>query len=97
MAEEHKKLLSLSPLRGRISSQMVAVNLDAMIPTVQDQQLPLRSEGDAHWTGEPLSDKDTIAAPLGEVENLLATAVSHDEIPTRIHTHAGDTAEILVL
>lgn len=63
---------------------MVAVNLDAVIPTVQDQQLPLWSEGNAHRTGEPLSNKDTVAPTLGEVEDFLATAVSHDEITTGV-------------
>lgn len=76
---------------------MVAVNLDAVIPTVQDQELPFRSEGDAHRTREPLSNEDAIAPTLGEVENFLSTTVSHDEVTTSIHTHAGDAAEILIL
>jgi len=85
------------PLRGRVSSQMVAVNLDAVIPTVQDQELPFRSEGDAHWTREPLSNKDTIAPTLRKVENFLSTTISHNEITTSIHTHASNAAEILIL
>lgn len=84
-------------LRGRISSQMVAVDLDAVIPTVQDQQLPLGCEGDAHWTGKTLSNKDTIATTLGKMENFLAAAISHNEVTPRIHTHASDAAEILIL
>lgn len=85
------------PLWGGVSSQMVAVDLDAMIPTVQDQQLPLRSEGYAHWTSKSLSNKDTIAPTLRKMENFLATAVSHNEITTSIHTHASNAAEILIL
>lgn len=76
---------------------MVAVDLDAVIPTIQDQQLPLRSEGNAHRTGEPLSNKDTVASTLWKVENFLATAVGHDEVTSSIHTHASDAAEVLIL
>lgn len=85
------------PLRGRVSSQMVTVNLDAVIPTVQDQQLTLGGESDAHRTGEPLSDQDAVAPSLGEVENLSATAVSHDEVSTGVHAHARDAAEVFIL
>lgn len=76
---------------------MVAIDLDAVIPTVQDQQLPFRSEGDAHWTREPLSNEHTVAPALGKVENFLSTAIGHNEIATSIHTHAGNAAEILIL
>lgn len=75
---------------------MVAVDLDAVIPTVQDQQLPLRCEGDAHWTGKTLSNKDAVAPTLGKMENFLAAAISHNEVTPSIHTHASDAAEILI-
>lgn len=75
---------------------MVAVDLDAMIPAVQDQQLPLRSQGNAHWAGEPLSNEDTIATALRKMEDFLATTISHDEVTTSIHTHASNAAEILI-
>lgn len=76
---------------------MVAVDLDTVIPTVQDQQLPLGCEGDAHWTGKALSNKDAVATALGKMEDFLAAAISHNEVTPSIHTHASDAAEIFIL
>lgn len=49
-------LLRNMPLRGRISSQMVTVDLNAMIPAVQHQQLPFGSNGDTDGTDESFPD-----------------------------------------
>ena len=68
---------------------MVAIDLDAVVPTVQDQQLPLRREGNAHWTGKTLSNKNTVAPTLGKMENFLAAAISYNEVTPSIHTHAS--------
>lgn len=76
---------------------MIAVDLDAVIPTVQDQQLPLGCEGDAHWTGKALSNKDAVATALGKMENFLAAAICHNEVAPSIYTHASDAAEIFIL
>lgn len=49
-------LLRNVPLRGRISSQMVTVDLNAVIPAVQHQQLPFGSNGDTNGTDKSFPD-----------------------------------------
>ena len=80
---------------------MVAVNLDTMIPTVQDQQLPLWGEGNAHRTGEPLSNKDTVAPTLGEVDTSSVFKIVTDHFflmgKSLMHLNGLSSEEVKIL